>query len=239
MLGLGRHLARWAGSVLRCDPRVKMVALLCLSAASILVDGWPKLTLLVLAAAGWAGLAAAGSVHRRPGVLLWSGVVMAAAGLGAWAAGLPIGTWVAPVVRLVVLLTAGQAFSLSTSPGQLRATLRSMGCPNRVVLLVAAVFALLTALGAEARLAREGMRIRAACVPRKRSPLGPARAWWRAGVAFLARLFIRADLMAVAAETRGFGRPGARAAAQASRLRAADVVTAVFCIGSAAVLCLV
>jgi len=216
-----------------------VLAFACLITATFLVGEWWKLGVLLAISVAWMGRGAGRSATRRAGTWGWI-----AAGVGALAfllgsVGLPVTQYAGPVVRLAILVMAGRAFALSTSVAEWRRALWRARLPNRMVLLFAAAHAMTGMLASEVRLAREGMRIRAACVPRKRSPLGPARAWWRAGVAFLARLFIRADLMAVAAETRGFGRPGTRAAAQASRLRAADVVTAVFCIGSAAVLCLV
>ncbi len=218
--------------------RLKVVLLACLGAAGLIVDdGW-KLAVLLAASAVWAGMVAARPMHRRPGGLVWVGVGISGVALGLWAWGLPLRPYAGPLVRLVILLVAGRAFALSTSALQWRRALARAPLPNRVALLLAAVHALLGVLASEVRLAREGMRIRSAAGA-DRTDTGRLRRLWRAGVAFCARLFGRADRLAAVAETRAFSRPGRRWRLPARHPSMSDLLAGASCVAAAAVLCLV
>lgn len=223
----------------KLDPRTKILMLLSLCAASFLADGWPKLSVLLALAFGWALLALFGTPGKRPGLLMWAGTSGAVVGLVLWAAGVPVERLVAPAARMVILLLAGWAFSQSTSTGELASALRKVHCPNCLVLVVVAARSVFNLLAAEVRLAQEAARIRASSGSSRRRPWAPMRNLWRASVAFSARLFLRADQMAAAAESRGFSRPGGRSSLRALRWRPADLAVGTAWGAVLALLCLI
>jgi len=220
------------------DVRVKVLLLACLGAAAVIVDGWWKLAILLGASAAWAAVVAVRPTPRRTGVLVWVGIGIGGLALALWACGLPVRPYAGPVVRLVVLLVAGRAFALSTSPAEWRRALGRARLPNRLVLLLAAAHTLMGVLASEVGLARDGMRIRSAAAADS-AETSRLRRMWRAGVAFCARLFARADRLAAVAETRAFSRPGRRWNRQTVGLSVGDLVAGASCVAAAAVLCLV
>ena len=231
-------MARAARTLGPRDVRVKVLLLACLGAAAVIVDGWWKLAILLGASAAWAAVVAVRPTPRRTGVLVWVGTGIGGLALALWACGLPVRPYAAPVVRLVVLLVAGRAFALSTSPAEWRRALGRARLPNRLVLLLAAAHTLMGVLASEVGLARDGMRIRSAAAADS-AETSSLRRMWRAGVAFCARLFARADRLAAVAETRAFSRPGRRWNRQAVGLSVGDLVAGASCVAAAAVLCLV
>jgi len=220
------------------DVRFKVLLFVCLAAAALIVDGWWKLAVLLAVSAAWAGTVSVGLTPRRPGVLVWVGIGIGGLALVLWAWGLPVRPYGGPVVRLVILLVAGRAFSLSTSPAEWRRALSRARLPNRLVLLLAAAHSLMGVLASEVRLARDGMRIRSAAAADS-AGTGRLRRLWRAGVAFCARLFARADRLAAVAETRAFSRPGRRWTPHPRRPQVRDLLAGASCVAAAAVLCLV
>jgi len=217
---------------------LKALLFACLGAATVLVDGWWKLAVLLAASAAWAGAVAARPTPRRPGTLVWAGVGVGGLAilLGAW--GPPVRPYAGPLARLVVLLIAGRAFALSTPAAAWRRALCRARLPNRMVLLFAAAHAMTGMLTSEVRFAREGMRIRA-MAEAYGADTGRLHRLWRAGVAFCARLFARADRLTAVAETRAFSRPGRRWVARPHRSRACDLLVGVSCVAATAILCLV
>lgn len=234
-----RRLLERAGTAASgLDPRTKVLLLVCISVATLVARGWPKLAILLALALTWTVLASVRTTQRRPRLFVWAATAASAVGLALWAGDVPVGPFVAPVVRMVVLLLAGWAFSRSTPAGELACALQKVRCPKPLVLIVVAARSLLGLLASEVRLAHEGMRIRAGCLSPSRAPWKRLKALRRVSVAFSARLLLRSDQMAAAAESRGFSRPGARSSLRAIRLRLADLATGVACCGATALLCL-
>jgi len=217
---------------------LKVLLLVCLAVAAVIVDGWWKLAVLLAVSAGCVGMVAVRPGPRRPGTLVWAGVGLGGLAVGLWAWGLPVRPYAGPVARLVILLVAGRAFALSTSAAEWRRALDRARLPNRMVLLFAAAHAMTGMLASEVRFARQGMRIRA--MAEANGPdAGRLHRLWRAGVAFCARLFARADRLTALAETRAFSRPGRRWLARPHRSRACDLLVGVSCVAATAILCLV
>lgn len=224
MKHIGNLIRHVATAVRRADPRVKMLVLVSLSAAAVVAGDRPRLTVPFAMALAWAAMAAVSARHARPGRLIWLVCALAFVGLAIWMVDVRAERFVAPLVRVATLLTAGWAFSASTSSGELAWALGRLHCPKTVVLAAMITWNLAGLVVSEARLAREGARVRARCAPKATGFASRLRAWWRLAAAFCARLFLRADQLAAGAEARGVSHPGRRSALRAGRLRPLSVV---------------
>jgi len=194
-----------------------------------MAGGWPRLIVPLAMAMVWAAMAAAGAGRARPGRLIGVICALAVVGLGIWMAEERAGRFIAPLVRMATLLTAGWAFSRSTSSSELAWALERLHCPKTVVLAVLVTWSLTDLVLSEARSAWEGVRVRARCVPTAGGFAKRPAAWRRVGLAFCARLFLRADQLAAGAEARGVSRPGRRSALRGGRPRPLGVVLGGVC----------
>ena len=224
---IGNLIRHVATAVRRADPLIKMLVLAALSVATVLAGGWPRLIVPLAMAVVWAAMAGAG--RARPGRLIWLVCALAVVGLGIWMAEERAGRFIAPLVRVATLLTAGWAFARSTSSGELAWALERLHCPKTAVLAVLVTWSLTDLVLSEARSAWEGVRVRARCVPTAGGFAKRPAAWRRVGLAFCARLFLRADQLAAGAEARGVSRPGRRSALRGGRPRPLGVVMGGVC----------
>jgi len=231
-------LSRAASAMARLDPRTKMVAFICLCVGAFVAEGYGRLLVLLALAAVWAAAGGA-SAGRKQGALLKKSACMTVLILLLLSSAprqlAAVGEF---LLRFQILLLAGCAFSQSITPGQLVSALQKLRCPKPIVLIIVAAESMFAILSSEVRWAYDAARIRSAATVGRRSPKTLARDVWRTAVSFCSRLFLKADEMAAAVESRGFSRPGARSSLQALRLRALDVVSIAACC-IAALLCVV
>jgi energy-coupling factor transport system permease protein len=221
----------------RLDPRTKLAALLGICIAAFLARGGVRLGVLLGVASAWALLCPRASRRLRSGTLLALGVLGPAGALALAAVWHPAVPFAQPLVRLAILLLAGWAFAGSTPVGELACALQKMRCPRAVVLILVAARQMFVMLAGEVRLARDAARVRAGCFP-ARHPRGAVLSHvWRVSITFCARLFLRADEMAAAAEARGFSRPGTRSSLRDVRFGPKDFLAAAACCAAAVALC--
>lgn len=222
------------------DPRTKLLMLLCMAITTFLVSGYLKLAVLLGVACAWAVASSRREQRgRQSRVFTWAAVLATAIGLGLWAYGIPVGPVVGPLARVLILLLAGWAFSRSTPAGELACALQKMRCPAGLVLIFVAGRGMFDLLSGEVRMAYDGARLRAACAARRRSLTATMAGLWRASVAFCTMMFLRADEMAAAAETRGFSAPTRRTSLRQIDFALSDVLVAGGFCAAAALLCLV
>jgi len=228
------------GAARRLDPRTKILILLSFCAATFLAQSWTGLLILLAVALAWAAFASRGIPRRHLRFVLGLAVLGTVVGVALariW--GVPLALFVAPLVRIVILVLAGRAFFLSTPAVQLAWAMQKMHCPRRVVFVAVAARSLFGLVTSEAQLAREGSRIRATGPFQSRGTKARATNLWRAFVAFCARLFLRADQMTAAAEVRGISCPGPRTSIHAGRPRLGDVLAGAACCAVAVLVSLV
>ncbi len=222
------------------DPRTKLLMLLCMAITTFVVSGYLKLAVLLGVACVWAAASSRREQRAPRGrIIMWAAVSATAIGLGLWGYGIAGRPVAGPLSRFLILLLAGWAFSRSTPAGELASALQKMRCPAGLVLIFVAGRGMFELLSGEVRMAYDGARLRAACVARRRSLTATMAGLWRASVAFCTMMFLRADEMAAAAETRGFSASKRRTSLRQIHFALSDVLVAGGGCAAAALLCLV